>query len=202
MGVLEKLLEPVSEDERAGPDLDDDAESIRSAFESDFKYASGMIEREGDASDGKSVSWPDIRSEIEDLSAKTKDLRLAIAYARCGIALGDVDVIDTGLAFIVGLLEDYWDVFHPCDEDGPDLDYRATCCQELVARGAFLLPFLKVAIVDDGRNRITGEQICDVNENGAVCVSAHCVRLIPTRCRPTISSRANREKNAKMRRWL
>ena len=169
MGVLEKLLEPVSEEDRAGPDLDDEAESIaiRSAFEADFKYATGMSEKEGDSQDGKSVSWTDVKSNIEDLSAKTKDLRLAIAYARCGIALGDVDVIEAGLAFIVGLLEDYWDVFHPRDEDGPDLEYRETCCQELVARGAFLLPFLKVAIVDDGRNRITGEQISDVHENGA-----------------------------------
>ena len=43
MGVLEKLLEPVSEEERSGPDLDDDAEGIRSAFEADFKYASGCL---------------------------------------------------------------------------------------------------------------------------------------------------------------
>lgn len=167
MGVLEKLLEPVSEDDRAGPDLDDDAENIRSAFEADFKYASGIAERDADAPEGKNVSWNEIRSEIEDLSSKSKDLRLAIAYARCGIALGDIDVVETGLAFIVGLLEDYWEVFHPCDEDGPDLDYRATCCQELVARGAFLLPFLKVPIVQEGRVQLTGEQICDVHENGA-----------------------------------
>ena len=64
MGVLEKLLEPVSEEDRSGPDLDDDAEGIRSAFEADFKYASGMAERDGDSQDGKSISWPDIRSEI------------------------------------------------------------------------------------------------------------------------------------------
>lgn len=167
MGVLEKLLEPVSEDDRAGPDLDDDAEGIRSAFEADFKYASGVAEREGDSQDAKSVNWGDVRSEIEELSIKSKDLRLAIAYARCGIALGDIDVVVCGFSYIVGLLEGYWDVFHPCDEDGPDLGYRETCCQELAARGAFLLPFLKLAIVDDGRNRLTGEQICDVHENGA-----------------------------------
>ena len=168
MGVLEKLLEPVSEDERAGPDLDDDAEGIRLAFESDFKYACGMAEREGDSQDAKIINWTDIQSEIEDLCTKTKDIRLAIAYARCGVALGDIDVIDCGLAFVVGLLEDYWEVFHPCDEEGgPDLEYRALCCQELLVRGAFLLPFLKVGIVDDGRDRLTGEQICDVHENGA-----------------------------------
>ncbi len=167
MGVLEKLLEPVSEDNRAGPDLDDDAEGIRSAFEADFKYASGMVDRDGDAQDGKSVSWAEIRSEIEELSSKTKDLRLAISYARCGIALGDVGVVECGLGYVAGLLEGFWDVFHPCDEDGPDLDYRATCCQELVVRGAFLLPFLKVPVVQDGRVQLTGEQICDVSENGA-----------------------------------
>lgn len=165
--MLEKLLEPVSEEDRAGPDLDDEAENIRAAFAADFKYASGIAERADDSQDGKSVSWPEIKSEIEDLSFKSKDLRLAIAYARCGIALGDVDIIDCGLAFIVGLFEDYWDVFHPCDEDGPDLVYRATCCQELVKLGEFALPFLKVPIVQEGRVQLNGEQICDVHENGA-----------------------------------
>lgn len=167
MGVLEKLLEPVSEEDRAGPDLDEDAEGIRSAFAADFKYASGLTERADDSQDGKSVNWSEIKSEIEDLSFKSKDLRLAIAYARCGIALGDVDVVDCGLAFIVGLFEDYWDVFHPCDEDGPDLIYRGTCCQELVKLGEFALPFLKVPFVQEGRVQINGEQICDVHENGA-----------------------------------
>lgn len=167
MGVLEKLLEPVSEDNRAGPDLDDDAEGIRSAFDADFKYASGMIERSGDSQDGKSVSWSDVKSEIEELSLKTKDMRLAVSYARAGVALGDVSVIDDGLNFAAGLAEGYWDVFHPLEGDDDDFNPRETCCADLIGRGEFLLPFLKVAIVDDGRNRLTGEQICDVHENGA-----------------------------------
>lgn len=163
MKILEKLLEPISDENRAGPDLDDDAEAIRSAFESDFKYAARILERDDG---GKPADWNQILSQIEDLSGQTKDLRLAIAYARCGIAIGDINLVDCGLQFVSGLLEDFWDDLHPIGDDGSDRDPRTTCCLELVSHGAFSLPFLKMPIANEGRNELTGEQISSSHENG------------------------------------
>ncbi len=169
MSVLEKLLAPVSGDNRVGLDLDESAEveGIRSAFDSDFKYATGLSERDASIADPKTYNWPGLLSEIEGLCDQTKDLRLAISYARCGIVVGDIEVVDRGLCFVAGLLEEYWDDFHPCGDDGPEFDLRATCFLEFTVHAGFSLPFLKMPVVNAGRATLTGEQISDVHENGA-----------------------------------
>ena len=169
MSVLEKMLAPISGDSRVGLDLDESAEveGIRNAFESDFKYATGMSERDSSIADPKTFDWPGLLSEIEGLCNQTKDLRLAISYARCGIVVGDIEVVDRGLRFVAGLLEEYWDDFYPCGEDGPEFDLRATCFLELTVHAGFSLPFLKMSVVNAGRTVLTGEQISDAHENGA-----------------------------------
>jgi len=166
MGALEKLLKPVSEESRAGDDLDEvpEADGIRNTFDVDFKYAVGLAERESDA---KPPDWRAALSQIVELTEKSKDIRLAIQYARAGIALGDLDVVDCGLAFIAGLLEGFWDVVHPIGDDGPDLEYRALCFQDIVVPGAFAVPLLGMPFIKDGRTEVTGGQICDSYENGA-----------------------------------
>ena len=169
MSDLEKLLEPISDDDRAGPDMSDslEVESVRGAFETDFKFAIGISERDSSVVDAPTVKWSSVFSDIKSLSSQTKDLYLGISYARCGFPLGKVDVVDTGLQYIAGLIEGYWEEMHPRDEDGPDVDMRSSYCQDLVKHAAFALPFLKLEIAVGPRVSLTAEQCLDVFENGA-----------------------------------
>jgi len=142
-------------------------ESVRGAFETDFKFAIGISERDSSVVDAPTVKWSSVFSDIKSLSSQTKDLYLGISYARCGFPLGKVDVVDTGLQYIAGLIEGYWEEMHPRDEDGPDVDMRSSYCQDLVKHAAFALPFLKLEIAVGPRVSLTAEQCLDVFENGA-----------------------------------
>jgi len=166
---LVQLLLPVSDDAPAGEDLDESLEfdRLRTAFDSNFSYDAGVTEPDPDEPEPERVDWGELQELIEELSDKTKDLFLAVAYARCGFASQNAEVVDHGLQYTAGLLEEHWDCVYPT----PDGDYgpagRALICEDLAKRGAFALPFLKLPIMDDGRGRVTAGELIEVGEEGA-----------------------------------
>ncbi len=149
--------------------MDESAEfdRLRTAFEVNFPLDAKVIEPEDGAPAPAPVDWEQLRDEIETLSEQSKDLFLAVSYARCGLVLGDLETVERGLMFAAGLLETYWEGVNP-PVDGP-MGYqgRAGILENIVQRGAFGIPFLQMAVVREGRTALTAEQLADTARDGA-----------------------------------
>ena len=167
--TLEELLAPVSDDDPSGEDMDESLEfdRLRTAFELNFPIDARVVELEDGDSPPAPVDWGEILELIEELSGKTKDFYLGVSYARSGFVLRDPEIVNHGLQFAAGLLEEFWDTAHPrLDSDyGPN--GRSLIFEDLAKRGAFALPFLELPILDDGRGRVTADQLREADDLGA-----------------------------------
>lgn len=140
---LEELLAPVSDEAPAGPDLAYDAErgTIEQAFES-----SVSIDTSGEATAAAEVDWRPIISLIEQQSARTKDVWLAVYLCRAGARSGQLDLIETGALYLAGLLERYWENVHPqLEEYG--FQGRKGPCESLARRSEFLAPLERTPLL-------------------------------------------------------
>lgn len=169
MKPLDELLAPIGGESPTGPDLDESAEfdRLRTAFEINFPLDAKVVDAEEGAPSPAPVDWEALRDEIETLCDQTKDLFLAVSYARCGLVIGDLETVERGLMFVAGLLESYWEGVNP-PIDGP-MGYpgRAGILENIAQRGAFGIPFLQMAVLRDGRTALTAEQLTDTAANGA-----------------------------------
>ena len=144
---LEELLAPVSDDAPAGPDLAYDAErgTIEQAFES-----SASIDTSGEATATAEIDWRPIISQIEQQSARTKDIWLAVYLCRGGARSGQLALVETGAEYLAGLLERYWETVHPqLEEYG--FQGRKGPCESLSRRGEFLGPLERTPLLDHPR---------------------------------------------------
>ncbi|MEM9501936.1 MAG: type VI secretion system ImpA family N-terminal domain-containing protein [Pseudomonadota bacterium] len=169
MKTLEELLTPVSDENPAGEDMDESIEfdRLRGAFEINFPVDARVVEPDPDAPEPEAVDWSEILELIEGLSDRTKDVFLAVAYARCGFVLRDPEVVDRGLQYTAGLLEDFWDTAFPTTDGDYGPEGRSLICQDLAKRGAFALPFLELPLLDDGRGTVTADQLREAEDMGA-----------------------------------
>ncbi len=139
MADVETLLAPVSEENPVGEDLSYDAErqEIETAFETS---ASGGSANEGD------VDWRSIVKLIENQSARTKDIWLAVYMMRAGARMAQLDVVERGAEYLAGLVGTYWDTVHPqLDEYG--FQGRKTPCESLTRIGEFLGPLRNIILI-------------------------------------------------------
>ncbi|ANY19396.1 hypothetical protein A6F68_00870 [Tsuneonella dongtanensis] len=168
MKTLEELLAPVAGDAPTGPDMDESAEfdRLRTAFDVNFPLDAKVIEPEEGVPPPPAVDWEELRDEIEALSDQTKDLFLAVSYARCGLVIGDLETVERGLMFSAGLLESYWEAVNPPIDGVMGYPGRAGIFENLAQRGAFGIPLLGMAVIRDGRMALTAEQLTDAAENG------------------------------------
>ena len=168
MKTIEELLAPVSDELPCGEDLDESLEfdTLRAAFDDDFPIDTGMTTLAEGEKRAAPVNWSELFDNIETLCGQTKDLYLAVSYARCGIVRGDPDIVDQGLQFAARLLEEHWDTVHPVVDD-PGGRLRGPLFEDLARRGAFAMPFLGMPLVLGNRGSLKGEQLLDVHENGA-----------------------------------
>ncbi|NNE58282.1 MAG: hypothetical protein HKN36_09260 [Hellea sp.] len=167
MKTLQELLGPLEgEDGPTGPDLDETKEfdALRSAFTGNFPYDAKVREPEEGAPPPKPADWDEILQSIEDLSEKTKDMYLAACYARCGIVIGDLEVVERGTQFLAGLVSDNWDEVHPTI-DALGYQGRAGICEGIVAYNAFALPFLEMPILRTKNLSVTADQLRDALEH-------------------------------------
>ena len=132
----ETLLQPVSDDAPAGPDLSYDParEMIEQAF----------------ATPPDEVDWDATVRAIVGQMAETRDLWLAVYLARAGARAGRLDVVRDGLELLAGYLERFWDSAHPAIEDY-GIEGRRGACESLVRIGEFLAPLRRVPLVDHPR---------------------------------------------------
>jgi type VI secretion system ImpA family protein len=144
---VEELLAPVSEEEPVGPDLAYDAErgTIEQAFDS-----SVSIDTSGEAGGGVEIDWRPIIGMIEQQSTRTKDVWLAVYLCRAGARSGQLALVETGAAYLAGLLEQYWDKVHPqLEEYG--FQGRKGPCESLTRRGEFLAPLERTPLLEHPR---------------------------------------------------
>lgn len=169
MKSLEELLEPVSEDSPSGEDIEDslDFDNLYPAFDDNFPIDAGVTElADGDAPPPP-VDWEETLEKIEELSGQTKHLFLAVSYARCGFCIGDPEVVDRGLKFAAGLVEDFWDSVHPAIDGPLGFAGRSAIFEGIARRGAFALPFYELPIIVSDRLNVKAGQILDAEEHGA-----------------------------------
>jgi len=88
----------------------------------DLEYDAGYVEFEeltGDKperqfdSNPEEPPWRDILERAVELLAKSKDLRVAIAYTRAAAHVQGVAGFLAGLRLLLGLLDRYWDTLYP-----------------------------------------------------------------------------------------
>lgn len=169
MKSLEELLAPVSDDTPGGEDLDESIEfdRLRGAFDQNFPIDARVQELEEGEPEPVPVDWGELLGLIEELGEKTKNVYLSVSYARCGFTLRDPDVLDRGLQYTAGLLEEFAETVHPMLDGDYGEEGRALICEDLAARGAFALPFLELPVIVEERFSITADQLRMAEELGA-----------------------------------
>lgn len=107
---LESLLAPLDEAEPAGPDLVYDPE-----FTELEQAGAGKPERQyGDkVYPAEPTDWVAVREHAMALSARTRDLRVALWLARCGARMDGLGGFSQGLQLVHGLMSRLWDSVHP-----------------------------------------------------------------------------------------
>ena len=150
MADIDELLAPVAEDNVAGPDLSYDQE--RQEIESAFEEA-----RLADIGEGEAPDWGAVIRKIESQSAQTKDAWLAVYLARAGARAQRLDKVATGVGYLAGLFETYWDQMHPLLEEY-GFQGRKGPCESLVSIGEFIGPLRRVVLIEHPR---LGSFTCD-----------------------------------------
>jgi len=116
---VEQLLAAISEESPCGDDLEYDP-----AFGELERAAQGKPEQQmGDeVVPAEEADWRDVRNKATELLGRSKDLRVALQLTT---ALAHTDALpgfSDGLALLRGLLERYWEGFHPKLDPDDDLD--------------------------------------------------------------------------------
>ena len=97
-----------------GPDLEYENEFLELIRGAEGKPASQFAA-------GEPPNWPFVRERAESLMGRTRDLRVAIYWARANVNLNGFAGLATGLKLIEGLLATFWDGLHPLpDPDDGD----------------------------------------------------------------------------------
>ena len=134
---IEKLLEPVSSEEPCGPNLEYDA-----AFLALERTSQGKPEqRMGDSI--RAAEPPEFDAVARDaaaLLARSKDLRVAVQFARAQTHMRGFQGLSDGVGLVHGLLDRYFATVHPQldPDEGNDPTMRITavaglCASELLS---------------------------------------------------------------------
>ena len=107
---LEALLSPISEEAPSGEDLEYDA-----GFLELERVAEGKPEQQmGDeVIPGEDPAWGEVQKQAIELSARTRDLRVAMHILRSTAHLEDLNGVRDALALVRGLVREFWSSVHP-----------------------------------------------------------------------------------------
>jgi type VI secretion system protein ImpA len=105
----DRWLLAVSDDSACGADLEYDPEFLELAQAASGKPASQF-------GPGTLPNWVQVRELSESLFARTRDLRVALLWARAKINIEGFAALPAALALLHGLLEGFWDELHPTSD--------------------------------------------------------------------------------------
>lgn len=135
---LETLLEPISDGAPCGPDLEYDPE-----FGEMDRAAQAKPEQQfGDTLvAAEPADWKDVKKRAEALLQRTKDMRVAVHWARASLHQVGLTGFEQALQLLRGYVETFWDSVHPelDHEDDDDPTYRTNtlvmlCDEETMLR--------------------------------------------------------------------
>lgn len=97
-------------------------------------------------------SWPEARGLAEDLLARSRDLRVALSWARAKINLDGLEGLPEGLRLMHGLLDRFWDGLHPgLDPDDGDAFARISVLGSLDKLDGLLGDVRQALLINDRR---------------------------------------------------
>ena len=139
--IVDSWLEPLA-DSPCGDDLEYDDD-----FRAMEKAAAGrppsQFETEGVAPD-----WRTTLNQAEALFERTRDLRVAIHWARARVRLDGAGTLPEGLRLTSGLLARFWDTLHPLPDDG-DAYARVNALNDMCSQAGLLGDLRESLIVAD-----------------------------------------------------
>ena len=106
----DKIIEPLSDDQPCGPDLD---------MEFDMDFMNFMAEVDGRiptryfSFDPGSLNFPEMFEQIDGFLDRTRDIRLLVPLAKLKILNGDVDGFIEAIVAMEALLKAHWADVHP-----------------------------------------------------------------------------------------
>ncbi|OYP35797.1 type VI secretion system protein TssA [Rhodopirellula sp. MGV] len=120
---LDSLLQPLTDDEPCGPDLEYDPE-----FGEMDRAAQGKPEQQyGDTIvAAEEPEWKEVKKLAESLLSRTKDMRVVVFLARASLNQQGFVAFEQCLRLLRGYIENFWDSVHPeldADDDN-DPTYR------------------------------------------------------------------------------
>lgn len=140
--IVDGWLAPLG-DPPCGEDLEYD-----NAFAVDLALA--VSGRPGSQFDDAAVppDWRSARNITESLFDRTRDLRVAIAWARAMVNLEGAVTLADSLRLIHGLLDGFWDELHPKPDDG-DAYARINALNEMCSQAGLLGDLRNATIIQD-----------------------------------------------------
>jgi type VI secretion system protein ImpA len=125
---VEVLLQPVSDETPSGEALDYDVGFLQLEI-----AARGRSEQQiGDAvSAGEDPDWALVESLGLELSARSKDIRVAVLLARARLQNAGFAGLAEGFRLLLGYVERYWDTVHPVPEPDEDDTIRTSALAAL-----------------------------------------------------------------------
>ena len=107
---VEKWLEPVSDDEPGGSDLEYNPD-----FQALERLATGKPEQQIGSTivPAEPPDWRAVRGKAMELLERTRDLRVALVLTRALLAVEGLPGFADGLRYLHGLLERHWEHVHP-----------------------------------------------------------------------------------------
>ena len=81
--------------------------------------------------------WRAVLGHAQDLFERTRDLRVAIYWARAQLHLEGAAMLPEGLRLIEGLLTRFWDELHPLPDEG-DAYARVNALNDMVSQAGML----------------------------------------------------------------
>lgn len=146
LAEIETLLEPLSDENPCGPDLEYDAE-----FGEMERATQGKPEQQfGDTIvPAEEPDWKDVKKRAEALMKRTRDMRVAVTWARASLHQVGLNGFENAIRVLRGYVENFWEDVHPelDRDDNDDPTYRTNTLVTLCDDEALLRELREAVLV-------------------------------------------------------
>ena len=157
---VQSLSGPLAGDLPCGPNLEYDLDF--QALEAAARDKPDQEFGKGNVIAGEEADWRGVLERALDLSARTRDLRIAVLLTRALTRNEGLAGTAEGLSVIAGMLESSWDLVHPQldPDDGNDPIMRMNTLAVLVDNGALLRDLRRIRFMSTrGGGTVTVRQV-------------------------------------------